>query len=74
MVDTHDLKSCAFMRAGSSPAGGSSPSSIYNWEYSSVGRASALQAERQRFEPVYSQYNYLLEVFNQISKIFARIY
>ena len=28
MVDTHDLKSCAFMRAGSSPAGGSSPRSI----------------------------------------------
>lgn len=25
MVDTHDLKSCAFLRAGSSPAGG-----IYN--------------------------------------------
>jgi hypothetical protein len=28
---------------------------IKSREYSSVGRASALQAECQRFEPVYSQ-------------------
>ena len=38
--------------------GGSNPS-LPEWEYSSVGRASALQAECQRFESVYSQSFYL---------------
>jgi hypothetical protein len=48
-VDTQDLKSCGLnIHVGSSPTPGTTN---YLWGFSSAGRAPALHAGGQRFEP-----------------------